>query len=97
MERENREVLSLVQALTGCVSWNMRQVTLELLPQGGTFIRFVLERDDPDDREEIDEIVADFADYAGGKGELRVEIICDPRPFRELEQPGRVVYCRKER
>ena len=97
-DRENREVLSLVQALIGAVSPNFRRVSLELIGTKGTRIRFLLESDDARDREEIDDIVAEFGALAWGHGhgELYVDTTCDARPLRELHFPGRVVYGRKE-
>lgn len=58
--------------------------------------QLVLERDDPDDREEVDDIAFEFEALQTQGIELDVNVIVDARPLHELDLPGRVVFSRKE-
>ncbi|MFO0553346.1 MAG: hypothetical protein U0271_33490 [Polyangiaceae bacterium] len=96
LAEENAQVLSLVQAMIGAISPNMRRVTLVVPAPRAVRLTFVLERDDPQDREEIDDIVAEFEGLQPGGIELAKNVIIssDPGIFATLE--GRTVFGRKE-
>ena len=96
LAEENAQVLHLVQALIGAVSPNLRWVTLAVPTAGAVNLRFVLEEDRPEDREEIEHIAFEFEAFQAGPIELDVEIIVDRRAVEELQLPGRFVYGRKE-
>jgi len=96
LAEENMQVLNLVQAMLGAVSANFRRVTLELIPPREVRLYFVLERDDPDDREEVDDIAFEFEALQIHGVDLYKKVIVDTRPIWELNLPGRPVYGRKE-
>ncbi|WP_211241466.1 hypothetical protein [Cystobacter fuscus] len=96
MTDENSQVLNLMQAMIGAITPNFRRVTLELLSPRTVCLRFILERDDPDDREELDDIAFEFEALQTHGIELDVKVIVDARPIAELDLPGRVVFGRKE-
>lgn len=96
LSEENIQVLNLVQAMIGAVSPNLRRVTLEVPRPGAVHLRFVLERDDSDDREEIEDIGFEFEALQTTGIELEMDIIVDGRSIGELRVPGRVVFGRKE-
>ncbi|MEZ4234680.1 MAG: hypothetical protein R3F59_00635 [Myxococcota bacterium] len=92
---DNAQVLRLVQALVGAVSPNFRRVALEPTA-AGVRLWFLLARDEPDDRDEIDEVAFAFEALQEGPVEVAVEIVCDDRPLEALTLPGRPVYGRRE-
>lgn len=96
LAEENTQVLNLVQAMIGGVSANLRRVTLEVPKSGAVHLRFILERDDPDDREEIGDVGFEFEALQMTGIELDVDVIVDGRPIANLDLPGRVVFARKE-
>ncbi len=93
---ENAQVLNLVQAMIGAISPNLRRVALAVPAPGKLRLTFVLERDEPDDREEIDDIAFGFEALQMQEIDLEVHIIADARPISEITLPGRVVFGRKE-
>ncbi len=93
---ENLQVINLVQAMIGAITPNLRRATLELASSGAIWLRFVLERDDQTDREELNDIAFEFEALQARRIELHVEIIIDARPIEELNLPGRTVFGRKE-
>lgn len=96
LEREDMEVLILIQSLVGCITENMRLITLEC-NYSGTCIWFLLERDNDCDREEVEDVIAEFGGTLNDcQVPLNYRVICDERPICELHLPGRVVYARKE-
>ena len=95
LEQENAQVLNLVQAMAGFVTPNFRIVTIEVTRKG-VVLRFLFERDDPQDREEIEDIVFEFEALQMTGVRTRVDILVDNRSIHEIEVPGRIVYGRKE-
>ena len=93
---ENTQVLNLVQAMVGSITPNLRRVTLEVGAPDFVKIRFVLEREDPVDREELEDIVFEFEALQEGNVEVDMDVIVDARPIHEMDLPGRVVFGRKE-
>jgi hypothetical protein len=93
---ENTQVLNLVQAMIGAVSPNFRRVTLEVSKPRVVHLRFLLEQDEFDDRDEIEDIGLTFEALQSSGIELYIDIIVDRRPLAELGMRGRVVFGRKE-
>lgn len=96
LTEENLQVLNLVQAMIGAITPNFRRVTLELISPGSVCLRFLFERDDPDDREELEDIAFEFEALQSHGIELDVKVIVDARPVHEINLPGRIVFGRKE-
>ena len=92
---ENAQVVNLVQAMLGLVSPALRLVTLEVAPGGIVTIRLLLEHDEPDDIEDIEDIIFEFEALQSGPV-VKSQILFDSRPISEIGFPGRMVYCRKE-
>ncbi len=95
LETENDCVLTLVQALVGAVSPNFRRVSLHLADDR-VRLRFVLERDSEEDRDEIEDIAFVFESQLSGPADVEVEVIVDAGPLPGLEPGERVVYGRRE-
>ena len=94
-ETWNARVLDLVQALWGSVSANFRMVTLTH-DSAEWVVRIVLEKEDEDDREEIDEIVSSFDALQSTNVPRRIEVVIDAMPLAWPLPPERVVFCRRE-
>ncbi|KIG16804.1 hypothetical protein DB30_04148 [Enhygromyxa salina] len=58
-------------------------------------LRFVIERDSSDDREEIEDITFEFEALQVQGIDLDVDVIVDDGPIAEIGLPGRVVFGRK--
>lgn len=94
---ENRQILMLVQSMLRSVSANFRIVTLDLRGDGGVDLYFVLERDDPEDRECIEDIAFEFdALQEGPARKIDVTVLVSDRPYHEIAVPGRRVFGRRE-
>ena len=93
---ENIQVLRLTQAMIGSVSPNFRRVTLETKAPDAISLRFLLENDDPKDREEIGEIAFEFEALQEADIDIDVTVVADPRPIEQVTVPGRIVYGRRE-
>lgn len=93
---QNRMAVMLMQALWGAISPNFRMVALCL--SGPIWkIWFVLENDDPDDREEIEDVAADFdALQDNGSATFNVEITVTDEPLQWPKPPWVVVFRRRE-
>jgi hypothetical protein len=96
LERENSQVLNLVQAMIGSVTSNMRAVSLECWP-GGVHLHFLLERADPSDYEEIDDIAFEFEALQTGLIDVEVSVKASSKRSAIGKLPGRRVFGRKER
>jgi hypothetical protein len=95
LAQENCQVVNLVQSLLGLVTPNLRCVNLETREDGHVCVWFVVERDDPSTREDVEDIVGDFDALQMGTI-LSHELLVDARPRHEIRVPGRPVYWRKE-
>jgi len=95
LAQENAQVLNLVQALMGAVSVNMRAISLEWEKKGGR-LHFILERDDPEDREEIADIGFEFEALQAGPIKLELMVTVDDKELPVMTLPGRQVYRRRE-
>jgi hypothetical protein len=94
-DQENIQIASLVQAMLGAISPNFRAVSLELTDDS-MILNFLLEHDDPEDREEIDDVVLKFEALQPTRINLRVSTTVSQKPFTELQLLRRIVYMRKE-
>lgn len=97
LEYENGQVLNLVQAMMGGISQNMRLIAL--LPRGkAAVLRFLLEEDSAEDREEIDDILTEYFALrsSGSEGAVDAEIdIVGQRALASADLEGRVAYIKK--
>lgn len=93
---EDVQVLHLVQAMIGTVTRNLRRVTLEVFDGSKIILHFLLEQDDPIDRQEIDDIAFEFEALQNQSVELETEILVDQRPIEQIFQPGRIIFGRRE-
>jgi hypothetical protein len=95
LERENTQVLNLVQAMIGAVTPNMRGVSLECILEG-VRLHFLIEREDERDREELEDIGVEF-EALQSRG-IKLEVVVLVSPYRSVigDLPGRHVYGRKD-
>jgi hypothetical protein len=95
LDDSNRGALMLSQAMLGAISSNFRMVTLTINEHSWQ-LRFYLEVEDPEDREEIQEIAEEFESLqaTGVKYEVDIIIFADEIEWPDL--PTRVVYRRRE-
>lgn len=95
LDRENAQVLNLVQAMIGGITPNMRGVSL-VCSSAGLHLYFLLEHDDENDREEIDDIVFELQALQQGLIDINATVIVstDDSAFGLLQ--GRRIYGRKE-
>lgn len=91
----NLQTVALSQALLGAVSPNFRQVALDRRDEEWS-LHFVLERDDPIDREEIEDVVTQFEAVQEGPIPLSVEVAVDAGDLAWPEAPARTVFRRRE-
>ena len=96
LEEENRQTLYLVQAMLGMVTPNLRGVSIVFEPQ--IELHFVLERDSPIDRDEIEDAEFEFVAYQTHPVSVKTEIIVSisNEPMTDQLLPGRKVYMRRE-
>lgn len=96
MAEENQQVLFVVEALIGAVSWNWRRVALEVEAERVLRLWFLLEQDLLEDREEIEDVVFEVEAQEHPGWVVEFDIAVDSRPFEELRFPRRIVYSRRE-
>lgn len=95
LAEENRAVLMLVQALRGVISANMRRISICHDGKQWRF-RFVLEREDRRDRDEIGDVPAEFEALYPGPMPCIAEVEISSGSLRDLEPMERVVFWRRE-
>lgn len=96
--KENCHLVNLVHALVGAITPNFRCVTFTC-SDDEVAIYFLLEREDSCDREEIDDVIAEFEALQLGGIDVSFGIVVsqDPRwEVLESRLPGRMVFARKE-
>lgn len=96
LQDENNQILALNQAMIGSITPNLRRVTLESLGPQSVRFHFLLEHDDPVDREEIGHVLCEFKALQEHSFEVESTIQCDTRPLVECDIPGRIAYGRWE-
>jgi ABC-type microcin C transport system permease subunit YejB len=96
LNERNKLAVMLMQALWGAISSNFRMVAL--YPCGPVQkLRFVLERDSVADREEIEDVIAEFdALQETGASKFEVETIITAESLEWPEPPWLVVFRRRE-
>ena len=95
LERENSQVLNLIQALIGSITPSMRGISLECWAEG-VRLHFLLERENATDREEIEDIAFEFEALQSRGIDLQVVILVSADRTAIGGLPGRRVYGRKE-
>lgn len=91
---KNMQVLSLVQALLGSITNNLRAVSIHCASQG-VALTLVLFHESLECREEIDDIVFEFEALQFRNIGVTVDVIVDARPYEEIRLKGRLVFLRK--
>lgn len=94
LEEQNLQVLNLMQALFGAVSPNFRAVSI--IVQDEIILHFLLEKDDEEDREEIEDIEFEFLAMQDHLVTVTTEIVISNKPLMENQLPGRRVFLRRE-
>ena len=93
---ENASVLDLVQALIGCVSANLRAVTIEVV-QERVRLHFLLAEESTTNREEFDNIIFEFeASQECLNVVADVRVLVSPEAVALTLLPGRRIFGRKE-
>lgn len=95
LAEENRQCLYLMQALIGAISPNIRRVTLEVVGPARYALRFLLEEDDDEDREEIDDVAFGFEALQSRPVEIETHVEVSRASIADVALPGRVVYGRR--
>lgn len=96
VDNRNKTAVMLMQSLWGSISPNFRMVAFSLFDQGLNLL-FVLEVDDPLDREEIEDICAEFdALQDSGSAKFEVEVVVDSRSLAWPDDSWIVVFRRRE-
>ena len=100
-QTRNTVTVMLMQAMWGVISPNFRRIAWTLLDHAWT-VQFGLERDDAEDREEIEDAMSDFdallLEIEGGPGALLSEVIVSAEPLSMLDlNVWRPVYIRREK
>ena len=94
LDRENKQVLNLVQALLGAITPNYRAVFINVT-EGDISIKFVLEKDSSEDKEEIRDIVFEFEALQEKSLKVGCEVLISTSVLENM-YAGRAVYMRKE-
>lgn len=103
LDEENKIVIMLMQALLGSVSPNFRMVSISFNSPVWK-LQFVLEEENEVDREEIEDIIAEFEVFmmdinpemkAGGK-RFETETVISKEKNLRIEPATRKVYRRRE-
>jgi hypothetical protein len=97
LAHENEMTLALVQALLGAPSPNFRAVTIETRPTE-ILIRVYLESESIIDREEVDDLLAEFEALHTKPIKTEIEVIVSSQrwPTGVNSLAGRPVYARRD-
>ncbi|WP_154662549.1 hypothetical protein [Solimonas flava] len=93
LDEVNRQVVCLVQACLGALSNNVLSVAL-LPSRKAPQIRISIERDSPVDREEADDIVAEFYALHDNDPEIGLDVVVEGSAPTIPEAPARLIYLR---
>ncbi len=91
-----RRVSELLRAMLGSVNWNLRAVWLDETGPTSVILRFLLARDDEEDREEIDDIVFEFEAQQDTGIDLDVQVDVSNDSLSTFHDFGYLVYARWE-
>ena len=95
LEGWNHQALMLVQALLGAVSPNFRMVVLD--HEGTRWkLSFVLEKDQAEDRAEIEDIASEFATLQDKRIDFETEVNVAAGALPWPSPPARVLFRRRE-
>ena len=99
LAERNMVTVMLTQALLGAVSENIRMVSI--FEAGSSLkVQFVFERENKDDREEVEDVMAVFdgllLSMDRPRFDLESEVVVDQKPLRVPAFPSRAVFKRKE-
>lgn len=91
-----RRVVELLRAMLGCVSWNFRAIWMDEPRKDLVILRFLLEKDEDEDREEIEDLVFEFESMQENVLDLEVEseIYVSSDPLPKFKDFGYLVYAR---
>lgn len=89
-------LLGLGQSLIGAISDNFRMITIEELTSGYEVV-FYLWRDDAEDREEIDDLLGDFAGYLDSRITVLRTLVVITSEYLITPGPGGPVAVFKKR
>lgn len=95
LQEWNFQAVAVMQAMLGMPSPNFRRVTLG---HDGTqwLIVFVLEREDAEDREEIEDFGDEWEALQSGPEPCEVRTVVEPGPLPMTTWPTRTLYQRRE-
>lgn len=94
LEEENRQVLNVIQSLFGAISPNFRAVSITV--ENEITLHFLFEKDNEEDREEIEDIEFEFLALQDRVVTVTTEIVVSNKPLTENQLPGRMVFLRRE-
>ncbi len=95
IENWNFTLLSIMQSLLGAISPNFRMIELGEF-EGKWIIKFILEKESDEDRDEIKNIIDQFEALQSCVVEYQTEIIIENGAIAWPPAPSRVIYKRKE-
>jgi len=95
IEEENRQVLNFMQSLFGAISPNFRAVSI--IVEEEIILHFLLEKDNEEDRKDIEDIEFEFLAMQDQLVTVMTEIVVSSKPLTENQLPGRGVFLRRER
>jgi len=95
LQQWNLQSLTVIQAMLGVPSPNLRRVTLD--HDGEKWlIAFVLESENPDDQEEIEDFETEWDALQNGPEPREVSTLVASGPLPWPQPPKRVLYQRRE-
>jgi hypothetical protein len=95
LEYENQQVLALLQAMWGAISANMLGVSIQC-NENAVHLYFALENESVEDREEIDDIVAELEALQSNAVPIHSHVFVLAEPWQGASSlVGRPVYVRK--
>lgn len=92
---ENRLVATLVHLLAGVITQNFRRVSVALT-EDEIRLEFVLLEESMEDREEIEDIYAEFGALMEAPFPVVLDVLVTTEALWEIPVSGRVVFGRKE-
>lgn len=94
LEEENRQVLNIIQSHLGASSPNFRAVSITV--ENEITLHFLLEKDNEEDREEIEDVEFEFLALQDRVVTVTTEVVVSNKPLTENQLPGRKVFLRRE-
>ena len=94
VDRENKAVLALVEAMVGAISSNVRRVSLAIADDT-ILLQFVLLSESDNDREEIADIEFVFESLYEHSIQVSIEIVVTMKPLSEVMSLHRIVFAQR--